>query len=67
MPFEFKNPFEKKEQSLAELQEEDERLEAELSVMQKRELRAKLQANGLTVRKDFKGSLKSAWLWFKNH
>jgi len=65
--FNFKNPFGKADQTLAELQEEDERLEAELSVLQKRQLREKLSASGLTVKKDFAGSLKRAWSWFKTH
>ena len=61
------NIFGKKKQSLDELQEENDRLEMELSVEQKRAMLAKLRANGLSVNKDFGGKLADAWRWFKSH
>ena len=67
MPLDIKNPFNQPDKSLVELQEEDERLDAELSVLQKRELRNKLKANGLSLKHDFGGSLKRGWTWFKTH
>jgi len=59
--------FGKKKKSLEELQEENDRLEMELSVEQKNAMLAKLRANGLTVKKDFGGRLTDAWRWFKTH
>ena len=55
-----------KQKTLEEAQQENERLDVELSIAQKRAMLAKLKANGLTTR-DFGGSLKKAWQWFKTH
>ena len=62
MPF---GLFEQKK-SISELQEENERLDAELSVKQKQELIKKLKGHGLSL-KDFSGSIKSAINWIRQH
>ena len=49
-----------------ELQAENERLETEISVEQKREILRGLKKNGLTL-KNFGGSIRSAWRWLKEH
>lgn len=63
-----------KSKSLEELQEENERLvmenqnaELKLTVAQKQAMYKKLDDAGLTVRKDFGGSMKRAWQWFRTH
>ncbi len=53
--------------SIEERQEENERLDIELSIEQKRALMRKLKADGLSVNKTFGGSMRAAWLWFKSH
>ena len=50
-----------------ELEEENARLEQEISVRQKREILSKLKGNGLSLQKDFSGNLKAAWNWLKTH
>ena len=59
-----------KKKTAEEIQEENDRLEQqekqeelELSIAQKQALRKRLQDSGLTVKKDFGGSLKKAWTW----
>ncbi len=63
-------PFMQKKKSLEELEEENEVLtreaeneELRLSIAQKQALYKKLDDSGLTVRKDFGGSMKRAWAW----
>jgi hypothetical protein len=58
-------PWEKK--TLEETQEEDERLSVQLSIAQKKAMIAKLRANGLSVKRDFGGSIKAAIQWLKAH
>ncbi len=66
MPF----PFMQKKKDLAELEQENEILakqaeneELRLTIAQKQALYKKLDDAGLTVSKDFGGSLKRAWVW----
>ena len=68
MPFDI--PFIQKKKSVSDLEEENELLtkqaeneELRLSIAQKQSLYKKLDDAGLTVRKDFGGSLKRAWTW----
>jgi hypothetical protein len=68
MTFEF--PFTKKKLTAEEIEEQNELLtrqneneELQLSIAQKQALRTKLESSGLTVKKDFGGSLKRAWVW----
>jgi len=56
----------KKEKSLAELEEEDEKLEVELSVTQKRQAIAELKKRGLTP-KHFSFDFKRIINWLKTH
>lgn len=63
-------PFKWKQKSLEQLQEENERLskeaeneELQLSIAQRQALRKKLSDSGLSVKKDFGGSVKRAWAW----
>jgi hypothetical protein len=63
-------PFTKKLRTTEELIEDNERLKTEaeneelrLSIAQKQALYKKLENAGLTVKKDFNGSLKRAWQW----
>ena len=66
----FQFPFLEKQKSPERIAEENERLKSEaenedlkLTIAQKQALRQKLEIAGLTVRKDFNGSLKRAWAW----
>lgn len=68
MPFEL--PFTRQKKSQSQLEEENELLtrqaeneELQLTIAQRQALRKKLEDSGLTVRKDFGGSLKRAWTW----
>lgn len=68
----FELPFTRKQKSMEVLQEDNERLakeaeneELQLTIAQKQALRKKLEESGLTVKKDFGGSVKRAWLWAK--
>ena len=68
MPFEL--PFTRKKPTLNQLEEQNELLQKEaeaeefqLDIAQKQALRKKLEDAGLTVNKDFGGSLKRAWRW----
>lgn len=63
-------PFNRKQKTSSELEEENERLtkeaeneELRLTIAQKQALYKKLDNAGLTVRKDFGGSLTRAWRW----
>jgi hypothetical protein len=63
-------PFMKKQKSMDELQDDNERLKIEvenadlrLSKAQKDALYKQMDDAGLTLRKDFGGSLKRAWQW----
>ena len=63
-------PFMKKQKTDEEVQVYTERLkidneneELQLSIAQKQALRRKLEVAGLTLKKDFNGSLKRAWTW----
>jgi hypothetical protein len=63
-------PFNRKQKTTGELEEENERLtkeaeneELRLTIAQKQALYRKLDNAGLTVRKDFGGSLARAWRW----
>lgn len=63
-------PFTKKQKSISDLEEDNERLtkeaeneELRLSIAQKQALYRKLDNAGLTVRKDFGGSVARAWRW----
>lgn len=67
---EYEFPFMKKQRTIEDLQTDNERLKTEaeneelrLSIAQKQALYKKLDNAGLTVRKDFGGSLKRAWRW----
>lgn len=67
---EFEFPFMKKQKTIEELETDNERLKTEaeneelkLSIAQKQALYKKLDNAGLTVRKDFGGSLTRAWRW----
>ena len=66
----FELPFTRKKRTLEEIQTDNERLsqeseneELQLSIAQKQALRRKLEQSGLTVNKDFGGSLTRAWRW----
>jgi hypothetical protein len=66
-------PFLKKKKDLAEIEEDNERLEAEnrneelqLSIAQKEKLRKELKSRGLSTQ-NFGGSLARAWTWMKTH
>ena len=50
-----------------ELEEENARLEQEISVKQKREILNKLRGNGMSLQKDFNGNFRAAWNWIKTH
>ena len=70
MPDGFGLPFMQKRKTQEQIMEENERLKSEaeneelrLSIAQKQALYKKLDDAGLTVRKDFGGSLKRAWNW----
>lgn len=52
--------------SLEELQSEDERLDAEISVAQKRQILSELKKNGLTLQ-NVGGTFKSALNWLRSH
>jgi len=63
-------PFLEKRKTHEQVMEDNERLKSEaesedlrLSIAQKQALRKKLEDSGLTVRKDFGGSVKRAWAW----
>lgn len=60
--------FFKKEKTLSELEEEDEKLEVELSVTQKRQAIAELKKRGLKP-KHFGNppDFKRIWNWLKTH
>lgn len=65
----FGYPFSKRK-TTEQLMEEQEHLKAvaeneelQLSIAEKQALRGKLEVAGLTVRKDFGGSVKKAWQW----
>lgn len=67
---EFDLPFMRKQKSIEQLQEENERLSQEsqnedlqLTIAQKQALRRKLEENGMTLKRDFSGSLRRAWKW----
>ena len=69
-PFAFDFGFKKKEKGLGEIEEDNEFLvkkaeneDLQLSIAQKQALRKKLEQSGLTVKKDFGGSVKRAWAW----
>lgn len=57
--------FGKEQKTPEQLKEEDERLDIELSVAQKKAVLAKLRANNLSV--SDMGGWKRAWHWFKTH
>lgn len=68
----FELPFMHKHKTEADFDAENELLlkqseneELQLSIAQKQALRKKLEQSGLTVKKDFGGSLKRAWAWAK--
>lgn len=52
--------------SLEEMQEESERLDAEISLEQKREVIRRLKGEGLTL-KTFGGSVRAAMKWLREH
>jgi len=63
-------PFTQKKVTPEQLEEDNQLLtrqaeneDLQLSIAQKQALRRKLEDAGLTVRKDFNGSLKRAWAW----
>jgi hypothetical protein len=56
-----------KEASLEEIQTEDDRKGAELSLEQKRLLLARLKQERMTIEKSFGGSWAAAWRWLKSH
>ena len=63
-------PFLDKRRTHEQVMEENERLKSEaenedlqLTIAQRQALRRKLEDSGLTVRKDFGGSVKRAWAW----
>jgi len=63
-------PFLEKRKAHEQVMEDNERLKSEaenedlrLTIAQKQALRKKLEDSGLTVRKDFGGSVKRAWAW----
>ena len=63
-------PFLEKRRTHEQVMEENERLKSEaenedlqLTIAQRQALRKKLEDSGLTVRKDFGGSVKRAWAW----
>jgi len=63
-------PFTQKRVTPEQLEEDNQLLtrqaeneDLQLSIAQKQALRRKLEDAGLTVRKDFNGSLKRAWVW----
>jgi len=62
-----KLPFGKQEKSVEELQEENERLELEYSVEEKKLAIAKMKSAGLNFQRDFGGSLKSLIQWWRTH
>lgn len=49
------------------LKTEAENEELQLTIAQKQALRKKLEDAGLTLKKDFGGSVRRAWVWFKTH
>ncbi len=51
--------------TLEEAEEERERLDIELDIEQKKALKRKLKAEGVSI-KSF-GSLRAAWNWFRSH
>jgi len=62
--------FLRKKRTNEQIMEDSERLKVEaenedlqLSIAQKQALRRKLEVSGLTVKKDFGGSVKRAWAW----
>jgi hypothetical protein len=66
-------PFLKRKKDLSEIEEDNERLEAEnrneelqLSIAQKEKLRKELKSRGLST-SNFGGSLSRAWTWMKTH
>ena len=61
------NPFAKEPKTISELQEENERTELQLSIAQKKAMMDKLHANGLSLKKDFGGSIKAVIEWMKHH
>ena len=70
----FDFPFMKKQKTPEELEAEGEILrrqaeneELKLTIAQKQALYKRLDDAGLTVRKDFGGSLKRAFKWFQTH
>lgn len=67
-------PFMRRQRTMEQLQEDNERLHSEaenedlqLNIAQKQALRKKLQDSGLTLKRDFGGSVKRAWKWFLTH
>ena len=68
MPLDF--GFFGKKRTNEQIMEDSERLKTEaenedlqLSIAQKQALRRKLEISGLTVKRDFGGSVKRAWAW----
>lgn len=67
-------PFMQKRKTATEVEEENELLHREaenedlkLTIAQKQAMRKKLEDAGLTLKRDFGGSLKRAWVWFQTH
>jgi len=59
-------PFIQREKTYEELQAEKERLDVEISVLERRRIAKKLRENGLTL-KSFGNNIKEALQWLKNH